>query len=256
MFRPDKKSIQSTLVSVLSVLIFISIWEWVSIKELINPLFIGRPSQVITEFFGFLTSQDFWLAYKETISALSIGLLIATSLGLLIGIISGINRYVNSALRPYIYTISSIPTLAFLPIIIIWFGVGGEAKIFVIVLFSIVPIVINVVEGVHSVDKKLLDMAKSFSASQFFVVKKIIIFEIIPYFVSGLRNAIGKAMIGVIVAEFFGLGQGIGYLISFYGQTYKTDKFMALMLVALVTSLVLILGIKVIEKRIKKWGTS
>jgi NitT/TauT family transport system permease protein len=96
-------------------------------------------------------------------------------------------------------------------------------------------------------------MAQSFGASRFFIVKNVIFYEALPFIVAGAKTALGKAFIGLIVAEFYGIGQGLGRLISFYGLTYKIDKFMAVLAFILLISGLLLMGFGYLERRIQKW---
>lgn len=249
-----KKKQFYTGISLISVAVFILLWEYIAVHRIVDPIFIGRPSLILGEFLSFFSNKIFLTSYFASIKTLLLGYLIALILGTVLGIIFGLNKLIYAALKPYIYAINSIPALAFIPIIIIWFGIGVFPKFFIIVLTAIIPMILNVIEGVNSVDKKLLKMAQSFSAGYFFRVKKIIIYEVIPFVVSGARNALGKAFVALIIAEFYGLGKdGLGYYISYYGETYKTNKFFAVLGVVLLTSLVLTYLLKLIERYIKKW---
>lgn len=227
------------LLSIISVAIFMLIWEFVSINKLINPIFIGQPSQIINELFVLFSNNDFFNAFTNSLNALIKGYLLALFIGVGIGYLLGLSKNFYYIARPYVFAINSIPLLAFIPLIILWVGVGSEAKITVIVLMAIIPFIMNSYEGIRSVDQKLIEMANSFQISKSKQIKDIYFWQSLPFVLSASRIALGRAFIGLIVAEFYGFEKGIGYYISFYGMTYKPNKLMAILLIILLLNILI-----------------
>jgi ABC-type nitrate/sulfonate/bicarbonate transport system permease component len=241
-------------ISLMSIFGFLALWELVSFRELIDPLFIGRPSQILLELFSLFSSGFIYEHIIYSGQALLLGLLLALVLGILGGIALGSNKKIYSAVSPFVYAIQATPIIAILPLIIIWLGIGIQAKVAIIFAMAFVPIIIASIEGVRAVDSSYLDMARSFGATRIFIIKKIVIYDILPILFSGIKIAMGRGVIGLIVAEFFGLGRGLGYLVSFYGSTLQTDKLMAIIILLLVINFSLLGLVDLTKKNILKWS--
>lgn|GEM_PF-1253295 len=248
-YQKIQRSFRGNIISIISVMVFFIIWEIVSAGGYVNPLFIGRPTKILNELPILFNDKPFVEGLLGSVIVLLLGYVISIVLGITIGFVAGLNKRIYYIFRPFIFAIQTIPFIAYLPLIIIWFGVGLTAKLTVIVLMAIIPIIINTIEGVRSVDEDLTIMAKSFSASRLFIMKKVEFRQTLPYIISGSRIAFGKAFIAVIVAEFYGFGKGLGYYISFYGLTLKPNKLMAIMLIILFINVAIFGIIRFIESK-------
>lgn len=224
------ENVHNRLLGLFSVTIFILVWEYVSVNKMVNPIFTGMPSEIAREAIKLFQKGEVWLLVWQSFYPFILAFTSAILAGVLLGIIIGINKQILPILSPFIYTLDTVPKIVILPLVIIWLGIGPTAKFFFIFMMAIIPILISTIDAVKSMDEKKIYMAKSFGAKRHFFIYSVVIFDILPRVFSSVKVARGIALIGMVVAEFFGLGKGIGYLISFYGSTYQINKLMVMVL--------------------------
>jgi ABC-type nitrate/sulfonate/bicarbonate transport system permease component len=165
----------------------------------------------------------------------------------------GRSRFVRDTLEPFIMAKYSAPTVAFLPLLILWFGIGAWSKIILVVLGAVFVIIINTEAGVTNVDRKLVETARSFCATEADILIKIIVPAALPFIIAGLRLSIGRVLITVVVAEMFASTAGLGYLIFQAGAAYDTaDMFVGVVLIA-GAGVLLNSALRAIEARIAPW---
>lgn len=232
---------------------FLIIWQLVSYYEIINPVFIGSPAEIINEGINLFAGGMVYPYLLRSFAAFLPGFLLAIIFGVVLGLLAGINKNLGKTANSYILGFDSIPKIAFLPLIIIWFGFNFKAEIFIIFLMAIVPILINTIEGVKSTDKSLIKMAQSFGAKDKFILKSIVFFSSLPFIISGIKIAVGRSLVGLIISEFFGLSKGIGYLISFYGATFHINKMLAVISLIVMFSFFSLKVINKLEIKLLKW---
>lgn len=237
-------------ISVLSVVAFLSVWEIASrMNETLN-IFVGTPTGAINEFINFFTAENILTYVLPSMEALLIGLVLSIFLGVLIGFLISLNQNVYRAFRPFIFTLNAIPAIVFLPLIIIFMGISVQSVVLAIVLMSVIPIVINVTEGIRNTDTSLIKMAQSFGANKFIILQKVVFPSVLPYLFSGVRIAIGKSLVALIIAELYGLNKGLGYLIAFYGSTVQTSRLIGIVLFILIINGILLILLRMAEKKI------
>lgn len=239
--------------SSLSVLVFLAVWEIVGRLEIINPIFISYPSEVFAAGFELVKSGKIIPHFIASVKALLAGLFLAVAAGGPGGLILGTNKNLYDFFRPFVFTLNALPKVAAVPLIIIWFGFGIVSKIAVVFLMALPSILINSLDAAKNIDKEFLEMAKSFKAGRLFVLKSITFFGSLPFVFSGIRVAIGKAVIGLVIAEVFGYGIGLGYLAVFYGQNFQTGRLMFVILLLLSITLALSGLLAVLERLVIKW---
>lgn len=240
-------------ISFISILAFFVLWEIVARFNLINSLFISSPSKVFQAGRSLVLSGEIfphvWISMKAFLLGLSLGI----AVGVLGGLVIGYNRILYKIFLPYILALNSLPTIAIIPLVIIWFGIGVEAKIVIVLVMTIKPILINTINAVINTDRNMIQMAKSFGASHFQILKGIIFFSALPFIFSSLQMAIGRGITGLVVGEMFGYGKGLGFLVSFYGNTFQTPKLMFVVMILLTVSLTMSRFACFAERKIIRW---
>ncbi|EKE18489.1 MAG: hypothetical protein ACD_9C00318G0001 [uncultured bacterium] len=211
---------------VVSITFFLAIWE-ISVPDgSMRKFFISRPSLIFQNGVDLINSGFLWPHVVTSLQNLLIGIFCAAVVGVFLSLFIGTQKKMYGFFEPYIYVLSTVPKVAFLPLIILWVGVGVYSKILIVFISALIPILINALQGIESVRKEYLSMARSFGASKFQIIKHVIFFDMLPFLFSGLKIAIGRGVSGLIVAEAFGVGSGLGYLVSFYGLTFQSGKLM------------------------------
>ena len=143
--------------------------------------------------------------------------------GLPLGVLIGRSQTLNAMLDPFITAFNATPRLVFLPLVMLWFGLGLWSKVVIVFIGALFPLLINTYEGVRNADKVLINVVRSFGASEWDIARLVVVPNSLPYIVAGLRLAIGRAILGVVVAEFFGSEDGLGVMMVRAAGRYQVD---------------------------------
>ncbi len=241
------------ILGTLGVIGFLSVWQWAGSTRAVNPLFISYPTQIYSaayELFstGFIFGH-LWISGQEFV----MGYVAAVFVGIFIGMLIGWYRVAYSFLNPFITALYTTPLLALMPLFILWLGIGLESKVLVVFLGSLFPILINTMMGMKSVDVSYVKVARSFGANDLKVFQTVAIPFSMPFILAGLRLAVGRALLGVVLGEFYGARGGIGYLLTLYGATFQTDRLMVTVLIIVILGVSLTELIHFFEKKVGAW---
>ncbi len=200
---------------------FLAMWEIVGRET--NPMFFAPPSGVLTAFWQALTDPEARLLYAflQTISILAPGFLIASVLGVGLGILMGRSNLAYNALDPYVTVFYNIPRVALIPILLLWMGVGDLLKIFIVVLAAIFPVSVNTMAGIRDVSSTFTEPARSMQASERQLLWLVILPAAFPFIAAGIKLALGRALTTVIVAEFFVSVSGLGGVLQAASTSYQ-----------------------------------
>src|SRR5579871_6382489 len=183
----------------------------------------------------------------------SLGLGAAVLIGVPLGIVMGWRQRVGYALDPLMTVFYASPLVALSPLLVIFFGVGVAGKAIIVFVLSVFPFIFNAYAGVHAVDRLLINVVRSLGGGEWDLYRKVIFPSVLPYIVAGARIAVGRALIGVLVGEFFAASEGIGYAISRFGDIFSIDRMFACILVVMVIAVVLTEGIRWAERAAFPW---
>jgi NitT/TauT family transport system permease protein len=212
--------------------ILLAVWELAAHNA--NKLLVAAPSDIAVATWQLLWNGELIGATLDSMASLVVGFGIAAVLGVMIGFAMGTSRTLEVILDPYINALYAMPLVALIPILMLWVGIGYAAKVVIVILFSIFPVIINTVAGVKNVDSHYLDVGRAFAASRAMVYRNIIAPYAMPYITSGLRIALGRGIIAMIVAEFLTAITGLGGLII---NSFETAKaFVPVLVVALLAN--------------------
>jgi NitT/TauT family transport system permease protein len=156
-------------------------------------------------------------------------------------------------LDPFVTAFNATPRLVFLPLVMLWFGLGLWTKVVIVFIGALFPILINTYEGVRNADRTLINVVRSFGASEWDVARLVIVPNAMPYIIAGLRLAIGRAVLGVVVAEFFGSESGLGVMMVQAAGRYQVDVVFSGLIVFAVLSLALTWMVQLLENRLSRW---
>jgi NitT/TauT family transport system permease protein len=181
------------------------------------------------------------------------GFLLAVVLGVIIGVLMGRFRQVEHFLDLYINALMSAPMTAFVPLLIMWFGLGVESRIAVVFLFAFFVIVINTMTGVKQVDRIFVEMARSFGAKELEVFFKVVLPAAMPAIMAGVSIGMGRAVKGMVTAEMLLTLTGIGGMIMQYGSAFATDALFAVILTILIVAMIAMKLVKIVDRRLTGW---
>lgn len=236
-----------------TLLAFLSLWQAVASFNLVDPLFVSSPAGIWAAGRTLLDDPDFWRDVRVSANEFVTGYLAAIVLAIPLGLIVGWYRRAQYLLGPFIDALNAVPRVTFLPIIVVWFGIGLWSKFAVVFLGALIPIIIATQAGVRASEARFLRVAKSFGASQLKVFSSIVLPGTVPFIFTGLKYAAGRALLGVVVGELYASTAGLGHMTAEAGNTFQTDTLFFGVLLFTATGLVTTGVLDAIEKRFERW---
>jgi ABC-type nitrate/sulfonate/bicarbonate transport system permease component len=245
---------EKKILGTISISIFLIVWELVgNVFQWINPMFMSAPSLIFKAALEMFRSGEIYHdLYVSGIEFLG-GYFLAAAVAIPFGILVGWYKRMSYVFDPFINAMNATPRVALLPLVIIWLGIGILSKVGIIFLGAVFSILINTRDGVKTTPLSLLNAARSFGASEWMVFKTVVVPSTIPFILTGLRLAVGRALVGVLVGELYAATAGIGFMITVAGATFQTDKvFVGVGIFALSGMIGMELLTKV-ERRFDRW---
>jgi len=237
-----------------AVALFLIIWELAgNIFQWINPMFMSAPSLIFKAGVEMFRSgeiyNDLYVSGVEFLGGYFSAVAVAVPFGLMIGWY----KRASYIFDPFVNAMNATPRVALLPLVIIWLGIGILSKVGIIFLGAVFSILINTRDGVKTTPLNLLNAARSFGASEWMVFKTVVFPSTIPFILTGLRLAVGRALVGVLVGELYAATAGIGFMITVAGATFQTDKVFVGVLIFALSGMIGMELLTKIERRFDKW---
>lgn len=239
------------IVRLLSIIVVLSAWE--VLGRQVNPLFMSYPTAILRAGVALVQDGELVAAIKSSMTTLLLGFATASIIGIVCGLLIGRYRYVDAATDWIINALYATPLIAIIPLVILWFGLGDSAKLFIVTVLAVFPVLINTASGVRNVPRALIDVGAAFAANEWQVFMKIILPAVLPYIMTGLRLGIGRAIIGMVAAEFFTAITGLGALIVKYGNQYDTASMFVPILVLMLLGVTLTTLVRRAEEMFAPW---
>ena len=241
------------LLGLLAVALFFAAWQAIFLVVPFNKLFISKPDLIALGLLDLVKSGALFRDLAVSAVPFAYGLAAATVVGVTLGIVMGWRRGVGYALDPLMTVFYASPLVALAPLIVVFFGVGFAAKTLIIFFLAVFPFIFNAYAGVRAVDPILINVVRSLGGREIDLYLKVLAPSVLPFVVAGARIAIGRALIGVLVGEFFAASEGIGYAIARFGDLYALDKMFACILVIMLIAVALTEGIRFAERTAFPW---
>lgn len=232
--RKRRVRIDQWITVVATAAAFLGAWEIVG--RLSNPLFFAPFSEVFEEFLIAIADPRMRLleGFLETLSVLIPGFVIASLLGIAIGMLMGRNEVAYQLLKPFVTIFYNTPRVALIPILMLWLGIGIWMKIVVVIIATVFPVIINTMIGIRDISAQLTEPARSFGASERQLLVKVVVPASMPFIIAGLKLGLGRAVTTVVVAEFFVSISGLGGMLYAASSSYQMAKmFVPAVLLAL-----------------------
>lgn len=242
---------RSALVSMGSLVGFLVVWELVSLK--LPPVVLPHPTEVFAALWSLSTSGQIGQAFLTMLAPLAEGFVLAMILGAAIGFFLGLNRWAAAAVDPLLYVIYSLPHVALLPLIIVWFGIGYNSTVIFVFISAIFSVIVNTESGVRNVDPGMLDVVRSLGANRWEEIREVIIPSTLPFLLSGMRIAVVMAVVGVIIAELFISATGVGYLLQYFSDTLQLAKYFAPLILVAALGVLLKYGVDWLDRKLIPW---
>jgi NitT/TauT family transport system permease protein len=238
-------------VNVLSIATLAVLWEVAG--RLMDTTLIPPLSNIASAWLRLLMNGKLLENLVMSLWTLAAGFFLAVILGVIIGVLMGRFRPVEHFLDLYINALMSAPMTAFVPLLIMWFGLGVESRIAVVFLFAFFVIVINTMTGVKQVDRIFVEMARSFGAKELEVFFKVVLPAAMPAIMAGVSIGMGRAVKGIVTAEMLLTLTGIGGMIMQYGSAFATDALFAVILTILMVAMIAMKLVKIVDRRLTGW---
>ncbi len=249
--RPAISAQRDNAMRLISLVFVLAAWEIYG--RSVNPILFTFPTAVAQAAVSVITSGELWTYLSASLVVFAQGLALSILVGIPLGVIMARFHSVDAVLEMYINALYSMPTVAIVPLLVLWFGFETLAKTIIVFLFTVFPLILNTYQGVRNVETNLLEVARSFCSSERRLWSDVIIPSALPYILVGLRLAIGRGLVGMVIADFYTAISGIGYLIVQYANSFQTAK----LFVPIVTLMLLGVGLtwllKMLEQRITPW---
>lgn len=236
--------------------IAVTLIAWEVFGRQINPLFMSYPTKIFAAAIEMTQSGVLLKALWESLRTLCLGYAAASVVGVGFGLLLGRYRDLEAAFDWLINGLYATPLVALIPLVILWLGLDFPAKFFIVFLLAIFPILINTMTGVRNVNRAYIDVGVAFVASERDIFRKIIFPAALPYIMAGLRLGIGRAIIGMVTAEFFTAIGGLGGLVVTYGNKFRTDEMLVPVLILMLFGIGLTGLLYRAERAIAPWKVS
>ena len=236
-----------------TVLLFVVVWQLVATAQLVPPLFLPAPTGIAQAMVQMFADPTIWIDLETSGQEFLLGYLLAIVIGLPLGLLAGRYHRLAWSLDPFIAFFYSMPRIALVPLLLIWFGIGIYSKVAVVFLGAFFPIAINTMAGIRSLDPALLRAAHSFGASELQIFRTIALPGSVPFILTGLRLGIGHALVGVVVGELVAAQHGIAQRMSVAGTTFQVPTMFAALIVISGTGVLLTVILQRIERRFDAW---
>lgn len=249
MFQPRFFSGQA--ISIAALALGAAIWEIGA--RFANPAFVPRLSTTLARLGEYFTTGALSQALLSSLSIYATGMAFAIVVGILLGLLLARARLLRIGLESYIMILYSTPMVALIPFILALMGFGFAPKVLVVFLFAVFSVLYNTVEGARSLKPELLEVARSFRASEWSIWRDILLPYTLPFAMTGVRQSIGRGLVGLVSAEFFLSGSGIGLLIVRSGQDFDVPGLYAAILIITILGVVLMGFGRALENRFAAW---
>ncbi len=236
------------------VVLILIVWEIVG--PFISPIFFTYPTKIAAAFYSTTVSGELPYFLAQSLEVMAYGLTAALIVGIPLGIAMARIRWLDWALDLPINALYATPLVAVVPLLVLWFGIYLKAKIIVVFLFAVFPVLINTYQGVRECDKNMLEVAHSFRSSEWRVWQDVLLPFAVPYIIAGVRLAIGRGLIGMIIAEFYTTISGLGFMITRYANVFGMDKVFVPVIVLMVLGVSLTTLLKWVGRRIAPWSNA
>jgi ABC-type nitrate/sulfonate/bicarbonate transport system permease component len=234
-----------------SVAVFFVIWEYYGRR--MDPIFMAPPSAIFEAAVQLIQSGALKKAMVQTLWPFSVGMALTVVVGIALGIVMAQWRTLEYVLDPFINALYAIPRIALIPLIILWAGLEFVGKVSILVSVAIFPITVNTYSGIRDVRGAMLEIGRAYGATEWQIFWKIVLPAAIPFIMAGIRLAVGLAIIGIIVAEFFTAISGLGGMIVEYANVFATAKLFVPIIVIALIGVVLTEFVMWLERRMSRW---
>jgi NitT/TauT family transport system permease protein len=239
------------LIRAASVLAFLAAWEFYGRRT--DPLLFTYPTAIASAFVTLVRTGELVRQLLVSLEALAAGFALSLILGVVLGLAIGRSRVAEAFVEPHVNALYATPQVALTPLLMMWLGLGFSVKVAVVFLFAFFPVLINTASGAKNVSAAMIEVGRAYLASRRQILLKVVLPAALPFIMAGVRIAVGRALVGMIVAELFTAITGLGAILSLYGNLFETAKMFVVIIVLAVLGIVLIHAAQMLERKMARW---
>ncbi|HVZ50818.1 MAG TPA: ABC transporter permease, partial [Pseudolabrys sp.] len=239
------------VITSISISCLLILWE--IFGRQVNPVFGSYPSAIAVAFWDLLVSGELMSALIDSLRPFLLGYALAIAIGVPIGLVIGRFRTAEAAFGIFITAGYAMPLVALVPLLVLWLGLGFAVKVSVVFLMALFPICINTWLGVTAVPKTLIEVGKSFVAPDLVILRRIVLPATLPYIMAGVRLAVGRAVVAMVIAEFFTTISGLGAVIINSANNFDTATMFVPIIILMVMAIGLNSLIGWVERKVAPW---
>jgi taurine transport system permease protein len=255
--KPRRASTDTRRISTVTVAVLVLLWWAVTHWGLIDPLFLPGPGAVLSKGWDVINNgymdATLWQHLGSSLGRIGLALLAAVAMAIPLGVAMGRNRIARGIFDPIIEFYRPVPPLAYLPLIVIWCGIGELSKVLLIYLAIFAPIAIATANGVRNVDPAKLRAAQCLGASRAQLIRHVILPSALPDILTGLRIGLGVGWSTLVAAELIAATQGLGFMVQSAAQFLVTDVVILGILLIAVIAFGMELGLRALQRKLVPW---
>jgi NitT/TauT family transport system permease protein len=233
---------------------FFILWQAGAAVGIVSTYFFSSPLLILAAAVKFVQTGTFWVDVRVSITELLVGYVVGSALGIVFGLLAGWYRRFNLLINPWLSFVYSLPKIVIVPIMVLWFGLNMRSVIAAVFFGTFLTVLINTLHGVHTVDRRFLEVAASFRASRARIFMTVVLPSTVPFIIAGLRLGVGQAMIGVFVGELFAsTSSGLGYFIDNFGDVAEATPMLFGVIVFTLIGVSIIGSLRIVEGRFQQW---
>ncbi|MGA2394591.1 MAG: ABC transporter permease [Candidatus Lustribacter sp.] len=237
----------------LSVGAFLLLWQFVGSHQIVSASLISYPTQIVQSMGAMIASGELAANGAVSLTEFAYGLLPAIVAGIALGLTLALNRTVRLLCDPVLTAIYQAPAIAFVPIVVVWFGIGMSSKVAMVFFSALFPVMINTTTGVEGISETWVRAVRAYGGSLFHVVTKAILPGALPSIMTGVRLALGRATVALIAAEMYASFNGIGRLVQQYSAADRAPEIFVLVIVISGFGYACVLFVRALEGWLAKW---
>jgi ABC-type nitrate/sulfonate/bicarbonate transport system permease component len=241
------------VVGTLSVVLFLALWQFVGQREIVRSDLISYPTEVFATFVRLTSTGELGSNAAVTLQEFIEGFVPSIVIGVACGVVLALVRPLRELLDPLLTAIYTAPVIAFIPILVVWFGVGTYSKVVIVFISAIFPIMINTRVGVSEIAEPWLRAVRSFGADRWQIVTKAILPGSMPAIMAGIRLGLGRAIVGLIAGEMYVSLAGIGRMIQIYSSAARSSEIIVLVVVIAAFGYACVALLRSAENRLGTW---
>jgi len=241
------------LLGAIAVMAFLAAWQWAGTSGIVSPLFTSAPTRIARAFVLSARSgelgKDVMVSGQEFVYGFGLSILV----GIPLGILMGWYRRLDALFDPFVNAFNATPRVALLPLLIIWLGIGINSKVAIVFLGAVFAVLISTISGIRNLDQSLIKVARSYGASDPQLLRTVALPGAVPFIISGIRLALGHALVGVVIGELYGSTAGVGYLISLSSNNFQTDRVFVGVVIVAAAGILFTVALRRVEAHFQSW---